>query len=249
MNEVRYDVTDGVAIVTLAAPQRRNALTVEMAGALIDAFDEIDARDDVGATVVRGSGGSFCAGADLGVLTDSAQDPLDDHTQTTVDTLYGSFLRVGRSQVATVAAVRGPAVGAGMNLAMATDLRVVADDARLIPGFLRLGVHPGGGHFTLLTRAAGRDAAAGMGLFGQEVTGVRATELGLAWQAVADADVEEVAIQLAAPLGKDPALARRMVGSWRRESGPPTTTWDVGVEVERGPQMWSFRRRAQSQPG
>lgn len=248
MNEVRCEISDGVAVVTLAAPERRNALTVEMAAELMAAFDEIDARDDVGAAVVRGSGGSFCAGADLGVLDDAATDPLDDETQRRIDALYGSFLRVGRSRAATVAAVRGPAVGAGMNLVMATDLRIVARDARLLSGFLRIGVHPGGGHFTLLSRAAGRDAAAAVGLFGQEIDGARAAELGLAWQAVDDADVEAVALRIAGRLGSDPALARRMTASFRREAGPPATSWDVGLEVERGPQMWSFRRRAQARP-
>lgn len=244
MTEVRCEVDEGVAVVTLAAPQRRNALTVEMAAELIAAFDEIDARDDVGAAVVRGSGGSFCAGAHLGVLDGAAVDPLDDDAQRHIEALYGSFLRVGRSRVATVAAVRGPAVGAGLNLALATDLRIVARDARLIPGFLRIGVHPGGGHFTLLARAAGRDAAAAVGLFGREIDGARAAELGLAWQALPDADVEAAAREVAAPLGADPALARRMTASFRREAGPPGTPWDVGLEVERGPQMWSFRRRA-----
>ncbi|MBW0089288.1 enoyl-CoA hydratase/isomerase family protein [Pseudonocardia sp. KRD-184] len=238
------EVSAGVAVVTLAAPQRRNALTVEMATELEAVFDEIDARQDVGAVVLRGSGGSFCAGADLGVLSGAAQDPLDDDAQRHIDALYGSFLRVGRCRAASIAAVRGPAVGAGLNLVLATDLRIVARDARLISGFGRIGVHPGGGHFTLLSRAAGRDAAAGVGLFGQEIDGERAAALGLAWQAVDDTDVEATALRTAARLGADPALSRRMTASFRREAGPPATSWDVGLEVERGPQMWSFRRRA-----
>lgn len=245
MGEVQLDIGDGVAVVTLAAPQRRNALTVEMAAELMAAFEEIDDRDDVGAAVVRGSGGSFCAGAHLATLDDAAQDPLDDATQRHIDALYGSFLRVGRSRAATVAAVRGSAVGAGLNLVLATDLRIVARDARLLSGFLRIGVHPGGGHFTLLGRAAGRDAAAAVGLFGHEISGARAADLGLAWEAVDDADVEARAYETAARLGRDPALARRMTASFRLEAGPPATSWDVGLEVERGPQMWSFRRRAQ----
>nr|WP_242623235.1 enoyl-CoA hydratase-related protein [Pseudonocardia sediminis] len=176
------------------------------------------------------------------MLGEAAQDPLDDGAQRRIDALYGSFVRVGRCRVATVAAVRGAAVGAGLNLVLATDLRVVARDARLIPGFLRLGVHPGGGHFTLLGRAAGRDAAAAVGLFDREIDGARAAGLGLAWDAVGDAEVEDLALRIAAPLAADPALARRMTASFRREAGPPATSWELGLEVERGPQMWSFRR-------
>src|SRR5207249_9322010 len=139
------------------------------------------------------------------------------------------------------AAVRGAAVGAGLNLALAADLRIVARDARLISGFARIGVHPGGGHFGLLTRAAGRQAAAAMGLFGCEVSGDRAVSLGLAWQAVDDAEVDAVAFDLARRAAADPPLAREMVASLRRQDGWPS--WDAGVAIERAPQLWSFRRR------
>lgn len=84
-------------------------------------------------------------------------------------TVYGSFARVGELEVPTVAAVRGAAVGAGTNLFMAADLRIVADDARLLAGFLRIGIHPGGGFFTLAGRLAGREAAAALGLFSQAI--------------------------------------------------------------------------------
>ena len=73
--EVLLEVTDGVAVVTLNAPQRRNALTPAMAGELIATFDEVDARDDVGALVVRAEGRSFCAGGDVQTLTDAGKDP------------------------------------------------------------------------------------------------------------------------------------------------------------------------------
>src|SRR5260370_41114670 len=86
-------------------------------------------------------------------------------------------------EVPAVAAVRGAAVGAGINLMLATDLRIVAEDARLISGFLRIGVHPGGGHFGLLAARAGAETAAAAGIFGGEVSGLRAVQLGLAWPA------------------------------------------------------------------
>jgi enoyl-CoA hydratase len=242
MSEIRYEVTDGVAVVTLDAPARRNALTLAMADELVAALDEADADERVGAVVI-GGGASFCAGADRAVLAAAGADPAADGHFKAIEKLYQAFLRVGEVRTPTIAAIRGAAVGAGMNLVLATDLRVVAHDARLMSGFLRIGLHPGGGHFALLERVAGREAACAMGLFDAPITGTRAVELGLAWQAVEAVAVDEVAFELAARAGADPELARRTVASFRRETGNPGVTWDVGVEVERSPQMWSMQRK------
>jgi enoyl-CoA hydratase len=82
-----------------------------------------------------------------------------------------------------------------------------------------------------------------MGLFGEEVDGDRAVALGLAWAAYDDAEVEDRALSLAGRVARDPALARRMGASFRRETAPGGLPWDVAVEVERSPQMWSLRRK------
>jgi enoyl-CoA hydratase len=177
------------------------------------------------------------------VLTDTGRDPVEDEAYRNLETVYRAFTTIGEIAVPTIAAVRGAAVGAGLNLALATDLRVVSRTARLLPGFAQIGIHPGGGHFTLLNRVAGREAAAAMGLFGEEADGDRAVSLGLAWAAYDDAEVEDRALALAARVAKDPALARRMVATFRRETAPGGLPWDVAVELERSPQMWSLRRR------
>ncbi|WP_407653009.1 enoyl-CoA hydratase-related protein [Baekduia soli] len=107
--------------------------------------------------------------------------------------------------------MRGGAVGAGLNLALATDLRVVADDAKLLSGFLPIGLHPGGGHSALLARGVGRETANAMQLFGATVVGAQAVELGLAWAAVPAADVDATALALAAtpaPTPSSPAAPR-----------------------------------------
>src|SRR5919112_1226675 len=157
--EVLLEVTDGVAVVTLNAPQRRNALTPAMATELI-----------------------------------------------------------------------------------ATDLRVVARDARLICGFLKRGIHPGGGHFVLLSRLVGREAAAAMVLFGEEVDGETAVRLGLAWETLDDDAVDARALELASRVAKDPALARLTVANFRKETGPPGVSWEIATQFERPAQMWSMRR-------
>ena len=243
MAEIRLEHDGPVAVLTLDAPERRNALTADMAHELQDACDRIDADSAVGAVVVRGSGGSFCAGAHRDLLAAAAEDPAEDARLKAVQAVYGAFARVGRLEPPTVAAIEGAAVGAGVNLAFATDLRVMAEDARLLAGFLRIGLHPGGGHFTLVGRTAGREVAAALALFGDDLDGRRARDLGVAWAAVPAAEVDETALRLAHQAGRDPELARAAVRTLRLELGPPGVPWPVALEAETATQLWSLRRR------
>ena len=244
MAEVRVETSGGVVSLVLDAPSRRNALTVEMARELVAACEAIDADAGVGAVVVSGAEGFFCAGADRETLFGTGADPAEDEAYRRLDWIYRSFVRVGELVPPTIAAVRGAAVGAGVNLALATDLRIMAEDARIVSGFSRLGIHPGGGHFTLAVRAGGRETAAAVGLFGEELSGAQAAEHGMAWQALPDAEVEPRALELAGRAGADPELSRRIARSMRLQLGPPAVGWPVAVEAERAPQMWSLRRRA-----
>jgi enoyl-CoA hydratase len=217
-----------------------------MATELIETFDEVDARPEVGALVVRAAGRSFCAGGDVATLTEAGKDPAAPEAYDGMGAIYNSFYRLGQVRVPTVAAVRGSAVGAGMNMLLAADLRIVARDARLLCGFLKRGMHPGGGHFVLLSRLIGREAASAMALFGEEIDGARAVQLGLAWESVDDAAVEDRAIELATRVAADPELARAAVGNFRKEAVDGAVGWDVAMQYERPAQMWSMRRSASS---
>jgi enoyl-CoA hydratase len=234
----------GVAVVTLDAPDRRNAITVGMAEELIVACEELDTDRAVGAVVVRGQNGFFCSGGDRATLAAAGEDPADPELFAAMGAVYRSFARVGELEAPTIAAVRGGAVGAGLNLMLATDLRIVAREARIISGFMPIGLHPGGGHGALLGRTGAREAAAAMALFGEQVDGERAAELGLAWAAVDDADVEATAIELAGRAGADPELSRRTTASLRTVLGPPPLPWPAALELERASQMWSLRRKS-----
>jgi enoyl-CoA hydratase len=238
--EVRLDIDAGVATLTLHNPEVRNALSETMARQLLVMCDEIDADLSVGAVIVQGSGTTFCSGADTRVLlsANSARQPPSPLDRS----IYESFLRFGALGPPTIAAVRGAAVGAGLNLAMSADLRIVARDARLIGGFQRIGIHPGGGFFALMARSAGREAAVATGAFGEELSGERAVSTGLAWEAVEPDEVANRAREYALRAAKDPELARVTTRSMRLELGPPLLPWPAAVELERGPQLWSRQR-------
>src|SRR5215467_1723559 len=225
---IDLEISKGVAFITVNAPATRNALNNELAGQFVAACDEADRDPEVGAAVIKGAGGMFCSGAERGHLDEVGRDPVEENRYAALGGIYRAFTRAGQLEVPTIAAVRGAAVGAGINLMLATDLRIVAEDARLISGFLRIGLHPGGGHFGLLAGRAGPEVAAAAG-----ISGLRAAQLGLAWEALPSEQVEERAAELARRVARDPQLARKAAASLRTELGPPRLPWAAALEVER----------------
>jgi enoyl-CoA hydratase len=189
MSRVLVEIADRVATVTLNDPARRNALDLAFCDEMMAAFDEIEANPAVGAVVVTGANPAFCAGADLSHLGASAEEGLL--------AIYEGFLRVGRCPLPTIAAVNGAAVGAGMNLALVTDLRVAGRSARFDSRFLQLGIHPGGGHTWMLRRIAGPETAFAVDLFGEILDGPAAERAGIVWKCVEDDQLLDEARRLA----------------------------------------------------
>jgi enoyl-CoA hydratase len=243
--EVRAEHVDGIAVVTLNAPERRNALTAAMARELSAALSAAEADPGVRALVVHGAGRSFCAGAVLSLLEGAGADPLSDESRVEINDVYEAFTHLGRLTVPSIAAVHGHAIGAGLNLALAADLRVVGESAHLMSGFHRIGLHPGGGHLSLLAQAAGPQTAAAMALFDLEVRGAEAVARGLAWEVVPDVELLDRAIAIASAATADVQLSRHTVRNLRLTSGPPMIPMAAAVEIERGSQQWSLRRRMQ----
>lgn len=246
MAEITVSREGAVAVIALNAPERRNALTLPMARELIAACDAVDADDAVGAVVIRGEGRSFCAGGARDTLRAVGQPDAPPETVEELRALYASFVRVGALRTPVVAAVAGAAVGAGLNLALAADLRIVAHDARIFSGFHRIGLHPGGGHFTILERVAGREAAIALGVFDEELDGDRAVALGLAWAAVPREEVDGRALAIATKVADDPVLACSAIGTARRELGPPRLGWPAGLDLETPAQVASLKRAVAS---
>jgi enoyl-CoA hydratase len=239
IGHVELVVSENVATVTLNNPAMRNAMTTSMAQELVEIAAEIERSRDIGCVVLVGAGGYFCSGADRALLRQVAKSPADDAAVALLGAVYESFIAIGSTHVPVIAAIRGGAVGAGLNLCLAADLRVVAESATLLSGFRQIGIHPGGGHFYLLASISGPETAAALGMFGLPVTGSRAVELGLAWRATPDEEVEGTAIQLARDVATDPRLASEMVRSLRRVT---RQGWESAVAGERASQMWSLAR-------
>ena len=146
MEFITVEESDGVAILTLDDPDKRNAINLTMNDEICEALDGLEESKDIGALIVTGAGKGFCAGADL-------SDLLAARERDNIQDIYRGFLRIADSTLPTVAAVNGAAVGAGMNMALACDVIVAADSAKFDSRFLQIGIHPGGGHtWRLLAR-------------------------------------------------------------------------------------------------
>jgi len=230
---------DRVRVLTLDDPDRRNALSAPMVDEIVAAVEAAEADDETGAIVVTGAAPAFCSGADTSNLRALGNNEGGDAGS--VRSIYDGFLAVRDCTLPTVAAVNGPAVGAGFNLALCCDVRVAGESARFDSRFTTIGIHPGGGHTWMLDRAVGPQAAAAMVLFGERVEGRRAAELGLAWRCVPDAELLDAAVVLATRAANAPRdLLRAVKASLVEAPWRPDFASAVAMELDR--QQESFRR-------
>lgn len=222
---LRDRTEDGRWTITLNDPDRRNAIDPEVRDGLIAAITEIAADRDARTLVIAGAGPAFCAGADLPAMFNRTGRSVAD-IRADLHEIYDSFLRVLSLPIPTIAAIQGPAVGAGLNLAMACDTRIVGPQAQLIASFTKIGLHPGGGCTWFLTRTLGPERAMQLLLDGGSVDGPEAVRLGLAGTLAEDplAAAHERAGRWAA---LDPTLARDIKTSVRM-----ATTSDLATSVE-----------------
>lgn len=185
---------DGVRVLTLNDPDKRNAMSPALLSELGDAADALARDADARVLVVTGSGAAFSAGADLPALFGAAKDQSTSEVRAGLRAVYDSFLRVRDLEIPTIAAVNGAAVGAGVNLAMACDVRIAGPKARFGVTFTKLGLHPGGGCTFFVTQALGRQRALALILDGELLDAAEALRLGLVLEIADD--------PLAAALGR-----------------------------------------------
>jgi enoyl-CoA hydratase len=238
MEHVKVERHEGVALVTLIDRERRNAMTAKMVAEIVESLDELESDASVGAVVLTGEAPAFCSGADVAALG-SLSEGRNDTERRAIGGIYEGFLRVLRSPLPTVAAVNGPAVGAGFNLALACDVRIAGASARFDTRFLRIGIHPGGGHAWMLERAVGPQSAAAMMLFGERVDGPRAVEIGLAWACHPDQELIGEAITFAARAAAVPRELTAAAGATLREV-PWQPDFEAAIATEITRQSWSL---------
>ncbi len=215
---VLYECADAVATITLNAPFRHNALSMEAIARLTELLEGIQTDDAVRAVVITGAGGSFCSGGDLREFAE-AEDLSHRYFETRgIARMFRAMAEVGRP---TIAAVRGNCIGIGLGIALSCDLIVAAEDSVFSAPEVEVGLFP----FMIapiIRRSVPRIVANGLILLNERVPGARLMEYGMANLVVPAGEVGEVAAEWAAGLAEaPPAMLRIGLDAFRHADGLP----------------------------
>lgn len=199
---------DGVAVLTLDNPDQRNAMSDEMTASWVRAIEEIGADRSVRAVVVTGEGSAFCAGGNTGWIA-SEPDATVDYLRDRMIGFYRNWLAIRSLEVPTIAAINGPAIGAGLCLALACDIRYAASGAKMSMPFVKLGMNPGMAATYLLPNAIGLGHARDLLLTGRMVLAEEALGLGLVSQVTEKEGVLDAAMESARAIAAAAPIATR----------------------------------------
>jgi len=212
---LRIETTsDGVRIITLDRAEKLNAVNSALANALVEALDDASREDAVRVVVITGAGRAFCAGLDISappeIPTATLAERLDPYAW------VGRWVqRVVACEKPVIAAVNGPAAGAGFGLALACDVRLMAASATMTAGYVRRGLSPDAGVSYFLPRHLGLARAADILLTGRDVDAAESERIGLVALVAPDADfataVTRYASRLAAGAPVAQALTKRLL--------------------------------------
>jgi 2-(1,2-epoxy-1,2-dihydrophenyl)acetyl-CoA isomerase len=211
MNDtVLYEVEGGVATVTLNRPDRLNSMTAELLSGAVEALEEAAADDSVRVVVFTGAGRGFCAGADL-----TARNTLGEGN---IDARIGVLQRFERSALllhempkVTIAAVNGPAAGAGLAWACAADLRFAAASAKFVTAFVNVGLSGDFGGTWTLPRIVGASRARDLYLLSEAIDGAEAERIGLVSRVFPDTDFRQEVRMIAERLAAAAPIALRNI--------------------------------------
>ncbi|GAA3531039.1 crotonase/enoyl-CoA hydratase family protein [Amycolatopsis ultiminotia] len=241
-------------VVTMNRPEARNAITGEMLTIMVEAWDRVDADDEIRSCVLTGAGGAFCAGADLKSMSRNAPDKA--FTSGTFDpSRIEGLLKGRRLTKPLIAAVEGPAIAGGTEILQATDIRVAGQTARFGVSEPRWGLFPMGGSAVRLPRQIPYTVAADLLLTGRHITAEEARELGLIGHVVPDGQALSRALELAALINDNgPVAIRAILRTIRDTEGLPEEEAfkldaKYGIEVfasadaKEGPKAFSEKRK------
>jgi enoyl-CoA hydratase len=209
---------DGVVVLTLALPDRRNAMTAELTDAWVAAIDALKGDRSVRAVVVTGEGSAFCSGGDLSWIGESP-DLTVDAIRDRMMPFYRAWLGIRDLEVPTIAAINGHAIGAGLCLALACDLRYAASSAGLSVPFTSLGMHPGMATTWLLPEVVGLPVARELLFTGRRLDAAEALRLGLLNGVFEPEELLEETLDVACRIAGNGPVAVRLVVAALRNGG------------------------------
>jgi 2-(1,2-epoxy-1,2-dihydrophenyl)acetyl-CoA isomerase len=206
MTDLLETRTDGIAWLTLNRPDRLNAFSPAMLAALAEALERLGGDAEVGAVVITGAGRGFCAGGDVKTMPARAGQGFDERVES-LRRMHRLPLLLRTMPKVAIAMVNGPAVGAGLGLALACDLRIAGRSARFGTGFAGVGYSGDFGGSWSLTRLVGTAKARELYFLGDVLDAAAAASLGLVNRVVEDDALEAETTALARRIAQGPRVA------------------------------------------
>lgn len=210
---IKLDIAENIAVITLARPEVMNALNAQMRAEITHAVKASETQARV--IVMTGEGRAFCSGQDLGDGGNAANADLE---RTLRDEYLPMLRTIMDCGLPTIAAVNGPAAGAGANLALAADVVIASDDAYFVQAFTRIGLIPDAGGTYWLPRQVGTARAMGAALFADKISARQAADWGMIYEAVGAGRFPSYWRDRAAHLAKGPTVAYRHLKEAMRAS-------------------------------
>jgi 2-(1,2-epoxy-1,2-dihydrophenyl)acetyl-CoA isomerase len=205
-----FEASDGVGTLTLSRPDRLNSFNERMHEEVAAVLGTVESDAGIRALLITGAGRGFCAGQDLNLRDASTTGDFD--AGAALERYYNPLIRRLRAlEKPIVAAVNGPAAGAGANIAFACDIVIAARGASFLQAFCRLGLVPDAGGTWFLPRLAGSARAMGMAMLGEPLPAEKAAEWGLIWKVVDDDKLMDEARGLAGKLAQGPTIGLGLI--------------------------------------
>jgi len=226
---------NGLATITLNAPDRLNAVSRKMIAEIKLCWEELAADDSVRAVLLTGAGRGFCAGADLADPDREASATADSGAA--LGKFFNPVIRAMRSiPKPVVSAVNGVAAGVGMSFALASDIAIAGKSASFLQAFARIGLLPDGGSTWFLPRLVGDQRARALAMLAPQISAEQAKQWGLIWDVVEDAVLMQTATDIVRKLAEGPTLAlARIKDAFNRSTG---NALSQQLDVERGAQRF-----------
>lgn len=233
---IRYELTEGMAVITLNRPEVMNALNTAMRAEILDALRR--AADEARVVVLTGEGRAFCSGQDL---ADGAASGAFDLQKVLREEYEPMLMAIYDCPLPVISAVNGAAAGAGANLALAADVVIATQSAAFLQAFTRIGLMPDAGGTYWLPRQVGFARAMGAALFADKVTADQAAQWGMIWESVPDAEFAAHWRARAAHLAKGPTAAYGAIKRALREGYGNDLPAQLSLEAELQGQLGQSR--------
>ncbi|NLB53678.1 MAG: enoyl-CoA hydratase/isomerase family protein [Syntrophomonadaceae bacterium] len=207
---VSFEKQGRIVILTLNKPETLNALSFQMRDEFAEAINQVQQDKEARVVIIRGEGKSFCSGGDLKSTFDMYDDPPAKAQQNAFN-FYKGFLSLRNLEIPVIAVIHGHTIGAGLCLAMASDMIIAGSDAKISMSFIKVGINPGMGGTYFLPRLVGTAKAMEMCLLGEAITARQALDIGLVNHVVEPSELMDFALDFAGRIANNPPVAARLI--------------------------------------